>query len=61
MPGKELAQGRAKKRLLAKELNENTWKSVRDLGRKANSALDLANNRGLPLRAIARQVICRLH
>jgi hypothetical protein len=55
MPGKKLAQGRAKKRLLAKELNENTWKSVRDLGRKANSALELAIIAGLPIRAIARE------
>jgi hypothetical protein len=55
MPGKKLSQGRTKKRLLAKELNENTWKSVRDLGRKANSALELAIITGLPIRAIARE------
>jgi hypothetical protein len=40
---------------LAKELNENTWKSVRDLGRKANYALELAIIAGLPIRAIARE------
>jgi hypothetical protein len=55
MPGKKLSQGRTKKRLLAKELSENTWTSVRDLGRKANSALELAIIAGLPIRAIARE------
>src|SRR4051812_20943965 len=60
MPGKKFSQGRTKKRLLAKELNENTWKPLRDLGRKANSALELAIITGLPIRAIASEnSICR--